>query len=57
MYDVNNRATLHNCFQWRHNFENATRVEGVPFVLVGNKTDISEKETSISSAQVQNDWI
>ena len=29
----------------------------MPFVLVGNKSDISESETKLSADQVQRDWI
>ena len=40
VYDVSNEQSYASLQRWKNAFSNATQVEGVPFVLIGNKLDL-----------------
>lgn len=53
VYDVNDEYSYRNIKTWHKNFENATQVTGVPFVLVGNKLDLGQL---VPESRVTKDW-
>lgn len=54
VYDVGNEKTYENLNRWRDSFSNATHVEGVPFVVIGNKIDTVHR---VQQTRVQHEWI
>ena len=54
VYDVSSEDSYQNLSKWRNNFSNATSVEGVPFVILGNKSDTTSR---IPANKVQKDWL
>ena len=54
VYDVSSEQSYANIQRWKAAFSNATQVEGVPFVLIGNKLDLG---TRVNAQKVQTEWI
>ncbi len=40
MYDVTNEASYRNIESWRQAFLKSGNEESIPFVIIGNKTDL-----------------
>lgn len=54
VYDVGSEDSYLNLQKWRNNFSNATNVEGVPFVILGNKSDTTSR---VHASRVQKEWL
>ena len=54
VYDVGNEQSYANLERWRNSFKNATQVESVPFVLLGNKSDTVGR---VPQARVTKEWV
>jgi GTPase SAR1 family protein len=51
---VSSEQSYANIQRWKAAFSNATQVEGVPFVLIGNKLDLGSR---VNAQKVQTEWI
>lgn len=54
VYDVSNEQTYEKLNHWRDAFSNATQVNGVPFVILGNKSDIASR---VAPSRVTKEWV
>ena len=54
VYDVSNEQTYEKLNHWRNAFSNATQVNGVPFVILGNKSDIASR---VAPSRVTKEWV
>ena len=54
VYDVGSEQSYTNLERWRNSFKNATQVEGVPFVVLGNKSDTLGR---VLQTRVTKEWV
>ena len=54
VYDVTQDRTYSHLDKWKQNFAQATSLEGMPFVILGNKSDLGAR---VNPNRVRADWI
>jgi len=54
VYDVTIEQSYEKLNHWRNAFSNATQVIGVPFVILGNKSDMASR---VAPSRVTKEWV
>ena len=54
VYDVSKRETYEKLEKWHRAFTTAVDSEGIPLVIIGNKSDLGSR---VNPYQVKEDWI
>ena len=54
VYDVSNERSYNHLESWYQNFSDSAHVDGLPFVILGNKCDMGPR---VNQNKVKADWI